>query len=62
MLIGKDTSEVKEVLGTPSFGGDTTQVWFYDMGMGDGYHSHDLRLWLDSKRRVKLVEHIKHDD
>jgi hypothetical protein len=62
ILIGKDTTEVKEVLGTPSFGGDTTQVWFYDMGMGDGYHSHNLRLWLDSNRRVASVEHLKQDD
>ena len=62
MLIGKDTAQVKQILGEPAWGGDTTKVWTYDMGFGgSGFGSlfHNLNLQLDNKGKVISVEHIK---
>ncbi len=36
MLIDKDTIQIKQILGEPTWGGDTTHVWTYDMGFGGG--------------------------
>ena len=64
MLIGKDTTLVKQILGEPTWGGDTTKVWSYDMGFGGGglgFLFHQLNLKLDSKGKVTSVEHVKSD-
>jgi hypothetical protein len=62
MLIGKDTTQIKQILSDPTWGGDSTKVWIYDMGFGGEAFSsifHSLNLQLDSKEKVILVEHIK---
>ncbi len=62
MLIGKDTTQVKQVLGEPTFFGDTTKVWTYDMGCGGGglgFLFHYLTLKLDNDGKVTYVEHQK---
>ena len=62
MLINKDTIQVKQILGDPTWGGDTTHVWAYDMGFGGGglgFLFHHLNLKLDSNSKVVSVEHIK---
>ena len=62
MLIDKDTIQVKQILGDPTWGMDTTHVWTYDMGFGGGglgFLFHHLNLKLDSNSKVVAVEHIK---
>ncbi len=62
ILIGKDTSQVKQLLGAPTWSGDTTHVWTYDMGFGGGGLGsmfHHLNLNLDNNGKVISVEHIK---
>ena len=62
MLIGKDTSQVKQILGEPTWSDDTTKVWTYDMGFGGSAFSslfHNLNLQLDNKGKVISVEHTK---
>lgn len=62
MLIGKDTTHVKQTLGEPTWGGDTTKVWSYDMGFGGGglgFLFHHLNLKLDNGGKVTSVEHVK---
>jgi hypothetical protein len=62
ILLGKDTSQVKDILGDPAWGSDTTSVWTYDMGFngsGFGINFHHLNLTLDNSGKVTSVEHIK---
>ena len=65
MLIDKDTSQVKQILGEPTSTNASTQVWTYDMGIGGGglgFLFHYLYLKLDSKGKVISVEHIEIPD
>lgn len=62
LLIGKDTNQVKLILGQPSWSSDTTRVWTYDMGFGGGglgFLFHHLELKLDASNKVISVEHIE---
>ncbi|MDB6151547.1 MAG: hypothetical protein JWQ44_2995 [Chthoniobacter sp.] len=62
ILIGKDTNQVKQLLGAPTWVGDTTYVWTYDMGFGGGglgFLFHHLNLKLDNESKVTSVEHVK---
>ncbi len=67
MLIGKDTNQVKEVLGEPQWRNDsdwrpgTKNTWTYDMGLGGGglgFLFHNLIIRFD-KEKVVAVEHAK---
>ena len=62
LLIGIDTTQVKQILGDPTWGGDTTKIWSYDMGFGGGglgFLFHHLNLKLDNSGQVTSVEHVK---
>jgi hypothetical protein len=70
MLIGKDTNQVKELLGAPTWRSDTTfqaelmDSWFFDMGVGGGglgFMFHNLIVKFD-KNKVRAVEHGKAQD
>jgi hypothetical protein len=70
MLIGKDTNQIKQLLGDPTWRNDTTyqaelkNSWFYDMGMGGGglgFMFHNLIVKFD-KNKVVVVEHGKTQD
>ncbi len=65
MLIGKDTNQVKQLLGNPAWRTDSTyqpgyrNVWVYDMGWGTaglGFAWHLLNIRFD-KTRVIDVDH-----
>jgi hypothetical protein len=65
MLIGKDTNQVKQMLGEPTWGSDstwrpdTTNTWTYDMGMGGGglgFLFHNLVIKFE-KQKVVAVAH-----
>lgn len=65
MLIGKDTNQVKQMLGEPTWGSDSTwrpdtvNTWSYDMGMGGGglgFLFHNLVIKFE-KEKVVAVEH-----
>lgn len=65
MLIGKDTNQVKQMLGEPTWGSgstwrpDTINTWGYNMGMGGGglgFMLHNLIIKFD-KEKVVAVEH-----
>jgi len=67
MLIGKDTTQVKQILGEPTWGGDSTwrqdtiNTFTYDMGMGGGglgFMFHNLIIKFD-KGKVVSVDHVK---
>jgi hypothetical protein len=65
ILIGKDTSQVKQMLGEPTWTNARTQNWTYDMGTGGGglgFLFHNLDLKLDNKGKVTSVEHIEIPD
>ena len=62
MLIGKDTNQVKQILGDPTWGSDTTRTWTYDMGYGGGglgFLFHHLNLTLDNNGKVITAEHVE---
>lgn len=70
MLLGKDTNQVKQILGEPTWGSDsiwrhdTVNTWAYDMGMGGGglgFLFHNLIIKFD-KEKVVAVEHAKISD
>ncbi len=64
LILGKDTNQVKQILGNPTWG-DTTQTWTYDMGSGGGglgFLLHYLHVKFDNKGRVTSVEHLKIED
>lgn len=59
MLNGKDTTQLKQIIGDPTSRGDSTQKWTYDLGMGGGglgFMFHYLIISFD-KDRVVSVEH-----
>jgi len=65
ILIGKDTNQVRQLLGPPGWSGRAkygtgiTDSWFYNMGIGGGglgFLFHNLIVKLD-KGRVVAVEH-----
>jgi len=59
MLIGKDTSEVKKILGEPTRGMSYANTYVYDMGMGGGglgFLFHNLIVQFDNNKAVS-VEH-----
>ena len=61
MLISKDTNQVKQILGDPTWNGDTAQVWSYDMGMGGGglgFMFNNLIIKFDNNK-VVAVQHSK---
>jgi len=69
-LIGKDTFQLKQLLGNPSMvyesssNGDHLKSWSYDMGSGGGglgFLFHDLSVKLKDDKVVK-VEHIEIKD
>jgi hypothetical protein len=62
MLIGKDTNQVKQILGEPAWRDETDKKWTYDMGCGGGglgFLFHNLDLSLDKKGIVISLEHIE---
>jgi len=70
MLIGKDTNQIKQLLGDPTWRSDTTyqaelrNSWFFDMGMGGGglgFMFHNLIVKFD-KHKVVDVKHGKTQD
>ena len=64
MLIGKDTNQVKQLLGIPTRDRSTTGVWTYDMGYGGGglgFLFHHLHLKFKNNKVVS-VEHIEIQD
>ena len=65
VLIGKDTTEVKQILGEPSWKENGHTMWTYDMGWGGGWMSslfHNLNLTVDRQGKVVLVEHVEIKD
>ena len=61
MLIGKDTNQVKQILGDPNLCGDTTLIWTYDMGTGGGvigFMDHTLQIQFKNNK-VEWVKHAK---
>lgn len=67
MLVGKDTNQVKQILGEPTWGSnstwrpDTTNTWTYDRGMGGGglgFMFHNLVIKFDTGK-VGAVDHAK---
>lgn len=61
ILIGKDTNQLKQILGSSNWQDDTTKEWSYEMGMGGGYFSNILNVKFQNNKVVK-VEHEKIDD
>ena len=61
ILIGSDTSQVKQLLGNPTWGMDNDNSFVYDMGFGGGgleFLSHNLVVKFDNNKVVS-VEHEK---
>jgi len=61
MLINRDTTEVKKILGDPSWRQNAINAWTYDMGLGGGglgFLFHSLVVKFD-KNRVVAVEHAE---
>ncbi|MCF1717042.1 hypothetical protein L0U88_20535 [Flavihumibacter sp. RY-1] len=67
MLLNKDTNQVKQILGEPTWGSDSTwrqdtiNIWTYEMGMGGGglgFLFHNLIIKFD-KEKVAAVEHTE---
>jgi len=61
MIIGKDISQVKEILGEPTWSIDSSNSCVYDMGFGGGglgfmFHNLVIRF---SKGKAVSVEHMK---
>ena len=71
MLIGRDTNQVKQLLGDPTWRSDSTyqeelkNSWFYDMGMGAGGLGvvfHTLSMKFDNNKKVVAIKHSKMQD
>ena len=57
MLIGKDTSQTKQILGAPNSTAST--IWYYSMGLGKdwfGYFSYNLAVKFDYDRVSKVAQ------
>jgi hypothetical protein len=64
MLVGKDTNEVKSLLGVPSYRENAGQFWNYDMGQGGGglgFLFHSLKISFN-KGQVSTVMHVQISD
>jgi hypothetical protein len=64
ILIGKDTNQVKELLGRATFQDSLNVLWTYDMGCGGGglgFLFHNLSVQFD-KGKVFKVDHIRIKD
>lgn len=64
ILIGKDTNQVKQLLGQPTWQDSLNTSWTYDMGMGGGglgFLFHNLSVQFDKAKVVK-VDHIRIKD
>ncbi len=59
MLMGKDTNQVKQILGEAASGSNISQKRTYDMGSGGGFGFlfHRLNLKFDDNGKVISVEH-----
>jgi hypothetical protein len=65
MLIGKDTNQVKSIIGEPPWRDEAAKKWTYNMGCGGGglgFLFHNLDLNLDKNGIVISVEHIEIKD
>ncbi len=61
LLMGKDTNQVKQLLGDPTFGMNNENSYTYDMGFGGGglgFMFHHLIVKFESNKVVS-VEHAK---
>jgi len=64
LLIEKDTAQIKQILGDPTWRHDSLNKWGYDMGMGGGglgFLFHNLTVSLENGKAVK-VEHFEIKD
>ena len=63
ILIGKDTNQLKQIIGDPSWRENTAQIWTYDMGYGGGsgfdFLFHNLKITFNKKGKVISVEHLE---
>ena len=62
MLINKDTNQVKQILGDPTWRSDTIKTWSYDMGFGGGglgFLFHNLNVKLDNEGKVISIRHVE---
>ena len=63
-LIGKDTINLRKLLGQPTSQDSLNKVWTYDLGMGGGglgFRFHTMYVNLENGKVTK-VEHIRVDD
>lgn len=64
ILLGKDTNQVKQLLGQPTWQDSLNVSWTYDMGNGGGglgFLFHNLSVQFDKAKVVK-VDHIRIKD
>lgn len=64
ILVGKDTNQVKQLLGQPSWKDSLNTSWTYDMGTGGsglGFMFHHLSVKFDNAKVVK-AEHIRMEE
>ena len=64
ILLGKDTNQVKQLLGQPTWQDSLNISWTYDMGNGGGglgFLFHNLSVQFDKAKVVK-VDHIRIKD
>ena len=63
ILLGKDTNQVKQLLGKPTWQDSINISWTYDMGFGGGFGFlfHNLEINFD-KNKVAKVDHIRIKD
>ena len=60
ILIGKDSNQIKEILGTTSSRSDSNNYWLYNMGMGTaflGFAFHNLEVEFSGSRVVNVRHH-----
>ena len=58
MLIGKDATAVKQLLGEPTWNDKPSQQWTYDMGMGKGglgFMFHNLVVKFDHQKVISVT-------
>ncbi len=57
ILIGKDSSEIKIILGDPNWREETQKEWIYDMGIGGGlgFQFHSLILQFDQSKVISVI-------
>lgn len=63
LLIGKDSSEVKEILGSPELKDKQQNFWQYYAGTGTGFGFTDHQLIVKfANNKVIRLEHIRQQD